>query len=230
MEEEVTLDIRELFYAIKKRMKLILGITIGVTVLVGVLSFFVIKPTYEAKTSIIVGKPQATEKDGTQNSQYNDVMMYQNLIKTYSTIAQSKLVAENASEKLNGKITAENLQKIITVTTKEGTQILEISAQSKSAQEAVDIVEASSSSFVEQSKKVFPTGGDIQIMDKPELPDKPVKPRKALNVAIAFLIGLMGSMGLVFVLEYMDSTIKTEYDVEKYLELPVLGIIPKNVQ
>ena len=64
-------------------------------------------------------------------------------------------------------------------------------------------------------------------MDKAVLPDKPVKPNIKLNIAIAFFIGLMASVGLVFVLEYLDRTIKTEEEVEKYLELPVIATIPR---
>ena len=62
------------------------------------------------------------------------------------------------------------------------------------------------------------------------MPEKPIKPKKALNVAIAFFLGLMASVGLTFIIEYMDSTIKTEEDINKYLELPVIGIIPKNAE
>lgn len=224
MDEEMTLDLRELFYIARKRIKLILLITIGCTLVSAALSFFVIKPTYEADATIIVGKLQANEKN---NTQYNDVMMYQNLVKTYAQIAQSNRVAEKSADKLNGKIKSEQLQKIVKVTTQQGTQILEIKAQSKNAQEAVNIVKAVSSTFIDESKKIFPTGGDIQIMDEPKFPDAPVKPKKALNIAIAFFLGLMISVGLTFVLEYMDSTIKSEEDVDKYLELPVIGIIPK---
>ena len=64
-------------------------------------------------------------------------------------------------------------------------------------------------------------------MDKAVLPDKPVKPNIKLNIAFAFFIGLMASVGLVFVLEYLDRTIKTEEEVEKYLELPVIATIPR---
>ncbi|NMM65103.1 capsular biosynthesis protein [Clostridium sp. P21] len=224
MEEEMTLDLRDFFYIVRKRIKLILLITLGCTLVSGILSFFVIKPTYEAGATIIVGKPQASEKN---NTQYNDVMMYQNLVKTYAQIAQSNRVAEKSADKLNGSIKPEKLKKMIKITTQQGTQILEIKAQNKDAKEAVSIVKAVSSTFIDESKKVFPTGGDIQIMDEPKFPEAPVKPKKALNLAIAFFLGLVVSVGLSFVLEYMDSTIKSEDDIEKYLDIPVIGIIPK---
>lgn len=227
MDEEITLDLRDFFYILRKRTKLIAGITIACTLVSGVLSFCVIKPTYQAQATIIVGKPQADQKN---NAQYNDVMMYQNLVKTYAEIAKSKDVAEKTVSKLNTNLTADQLEKIVNVTPQPGTQILSISATSNNPKEAAEIVDAVSKTFIDESKKVFPTGGDIQIMDTAKVPEAPIKPKKALNVAIAFFLGLMASVGLTFILEYMDSTIKTEDDINKYLELPVIGIIPKNVE
>lgn len=225
MNEEITFDLQGFFHTLKKRMKLIVGITLGFTMVGGLLSFFAIKPTYEAETVMIVGKPQANVKD---NTQYNDVMMYQNLVKTYAEIAKSGSVAEGASEKLKGNIKAEKLEKMITVTPQQGTQLLTIKASSNNAEEAVNVVNAVSKTFIDESKRVFPTGGDIQVMDKAKLPEKPVTPKKALNIAIAFVIGLMSAVGLTFILEYMDSTMKTEEDITKYLGLPVIGMIPKD--
>jgi capsular polysaccharide biosynthesis protein len=227
MDQEMTLDLRDFSRILQKRLKLILIITITCTLISGILSFFVIKPTYQAQATIIVGKPQATEKN---NTQYNDVMMYQNLVKTYAEIAKSRAVAQKAVDKLNSNLSADQFSKIISVTPAQGTQILTISATSKDPKEAAQIVDTVSSTFIDESKKVFPTGGDIQIMDTAKVPEGPIKPKKVLNVAIAFFIGLMASVGLAFILEHMDSTIKTEDDISRYLDLPVIGIIPKNMQ
>ncbi len=57
-------------------------------------------------------------------------------------------------------------------------------------------------------------------------PVEPVKPRKMLNMAVAFVLGLMASVALAFVLELLDNTIKTPEDVAQHLDLPVLGMIP----
>ena len=57
-------------------------------------------------------------------------------------------------------------------------------------------------------------------------PAGPVKPNKKLNITVAFLLGLMASVVLAFVLEFLDNTIKTSEDVTQQLELPVVGLIP----
>ena len=69
--------------------------------------------------------------------------------------------------------------------------------------------------------------GDIRIIDNALPPDEPIKPNKKLNLAIGGILGLMLGVMLSFFIEYLDNTIKTTEDVERYLGLPVLGIIPK---
>ncbi|MBX4270572.1 YveK family protein [Clostridium estertheticum] len=228
MNEEMNVSIEDYLTIIKERLLLIGTITLATIIIAGILSFFVIKPTYEASTSIIVGKPQATTN---QSAQLNsDVTMYQNLLITYSEIAKSDLVARGALDELKGNLTIDQIKAGVTVTPKTGTQILMITAKGKDPEEAFKVVNAISTSFVESTKKVYPTGGDIQVMDKAVIPLKPISPNKKLNLVIGLFLGLMLSLGVVFLLEYMDNTIKTESDVEKYLALPVLGVIPRIIE
>lgn len=67
---------------------------------------------------------------------------------------------------------------------------------------------------------------DVQVIDVAIAPDKPIFPRKALNVAIAAILGLLMGIGLAFLQEYVNKTIRTADDVKQYLELPILGSIP----
>jgi len=72
--------------------------------------------------------------------------------------------------------------------------------------------------------------GDIRVIDEARIPKNPIKPNKKLNLAIGGILGLMLGVMLTFFLEYMDNTIKTTDDIERYLGLPVLGLIPKVTQ
>ncbi|MHC1732878.1 MAG: YveK family protein [Bacteroidales bacterium] len=224
MEEEITLDLRDIFHIIRKRVKLIMLITLACTLVSGLVSFYVLKPAYESHTSIIVGKPEGTDKSQTE---YNDVMLYQKLIQTYQEIAKSRVVADQAAAILGNKYTTEEIQKAVEVTPQTNTQILIIKAVDGDPVEAAKLSSAVSKAFSEQSKIVFPTGGDIQVMDYAIVPVEPVSPNKKMNLVIAFLVGLMGSIGLAFVLEMMDRTIKTEDDIERYIGVPVIGMIPR---
>lgn len=225
MSEEMTIDLKNFFYIIKKRIKLILIVTIACTLISGILNFFVIKPTYEASASIVIGK---TDNDPNNKSQYNynDIMMFQKLVKTYAEIGKSRAVAENASAKLKN-ISADKLESIINVTPQNDTQIVEFKVKNNSPQEAYLIMNAVTDAFIQESKRIYPTGS-IQVMDGAKIPQKPIKPNKTLNVAIAFFIGLVASLGLTFALEFMDSTIKTEENIDRYLGIPVIGIIPRD--
>jgi capsular polysaccharide biosynthesis protein len=68
---------------------------------------------------------------------------------------------------------------------------------------------------------------NVSILAKATVADNqsPIKPRPLLNVAIAFVAGLMAGVGLAFLLEYFNNTVKNEQDIEKVLGLPILGVI-----
>jgi len=68
--------------------------------------------------------------------------------------------------------------------------------------------------------------GNIRIIDRAEVPEDPVKPKKKLNVFLAIILGLFTGIGLAFFFEYLDNTIKTPEDVKQHLNIPYLGLIP----
>jgi len=67
---------------------------------------------------------------------------------------------------------------------------------------------------------------NIRVVDRAEIPKWPYKPRRKLNIAIGILAGMLFGTALAFFLEYMDNTIKTPADVETYLRLATLAVIP----
>lgn len=67
---------------------------------------------------------------------------------------------------------------------------------------------------------------DVSILDPSIVPRSPVRPRVMLNVAIAAFLGVFVGVGIAFVLEFMDTTLKTPEEVESFLDLPVMGRIP----
>ena len=67
---------------------------------------------------------------------------------------------------------------------------------------------------------------NVRVLDAAMEPVVPVRPRVKLNLALAIVIGLLGGIGLAFLLEALDISVKTQEDVEKGLGLAFLGIIP----
>jgi capsular polysaccharide biosynthesis protein len=222
MVEETELDLRDLFGVIKKRIWLIIVITLLTTFLAAIVSVFFISPTYESSVGIIIGKQAGGEKITS-----SDVTMYQSLMQTYKDIAGTNKVAETAASTIGGGLKSGDLLKRTTVTTKTGTMILNIAVDSKAAADSFKEVQAYADAFVQRAKELIPEG-DVRIMDSPQLPESPIKPNVKMNIAIGFLLGLLVSVGISFLLEYMNNTIVTKEDVEKYLELSVIGIIPEN--
>jgi succinoglycan biosynthesis transport protein ExoP len=67
---------------------------------------------------------------------------------------------------------------------------------------------------------------NIQILDYPRFPNRPATPQKSLNFMLSVVFGLMGGVGLAFLIEYFDNTIKDTHDIEKRTMLPSLGMVP----
>ena len=217
------MEIIEYFNIIKKRMLLIILVTIGATVLSGVLSYFVITPTYKSDISVIIGKIESASSVSQDN--YNDVIMYQKLVKTYSEFATSRKVSEHVIKALKLKIDPIELQKMVTVAPKGDTEFLTITVNSKDPKEAMDIANQLAKSLKYISNDVKKVD-NVQLLDEALESTSPANPNPKLNMAIAFFIGLMVSMGIAFLLEYLDNTVKSQEDIEKLTGIPVIGIIP----
>ena len=88
-----------------------------------------------------------------------------------------------------------------------------------------EILENITNQFVILAKELV-TNGNVKVIEEVQLPQNPVAPNKKMNIAIAFLLGLMVSVGIVFLLEYLDSTYKNKDQLERDLDIPVIGVIP----
>lgn len=221
MEEQV-ISISEIFEAIKRRWIIIVAITLTATIISGIISFFVIDPVYEASTKVFVGKEE------NDNAAYNssEINMYQQLLQTYAQAIKTKDLVNRAISGLKyDGLEARNVVESLTVNPISNTQILQIKYQSKDPNEAKDVLKSVTDEFIVTAKELVPNG-NVRVIEEVELPQNPVSPNKKMNIAIAFLVGLMVSVGLVFLLEYLDNTYKNKEQLEKDLGIPVLGAIP----
>ena len=221
MEEQV-IRFDEMFEALKKRWLMIVCITLIATIVSAILSFFVIKPKYEASTKVFIGKEAAEENAYNQG----DVLMYQQLMKTYSETIKTKDLVSKALKQENLKLKEDDVLKRLTVVTVADTQILEIKYRSNSPTEARAVIKGVADEFIKTSKELVPNG-NIKIIEVVKLPEEPVSPNKTMNIVIAFLLGLMVGVGLALLLEFLDNTFKNKDQLERELDIPVIGSIPK---
>jgi len=220
MREEM--ELRDIFQIIQKRLGIIAVITIVAVAISAIVSFFFLDKIYETSTTLMVGNTRDNQSDSIE---YNVILANQKLVKTYSVIAKSDRVLDRVIEKLEIDMKPSQLKDKITVTSEGETEIIRITVQDKDPGFAMDLANALAQVFMEQVVSIMKLD-NVQIIDVAKIPEEPVKPRPLLNTAIAGVLGVMLGMGVVFLIEYLDNTIKTPEDIERYLGLPVLGIIP----
>lgn len=219
---EETIDLREYVAIIKKKAWIIAAITAVTTFVSAFLSFFVLSPVYEAKTTLIVNTDQKNDDTITGD----EFSVTQRLAVTYGEIIKSRTVLEPVIEKLGLDISYDDLSKMVTVSPVKDTQIINISVQDTNPLKAKDIANSIPEVFTKEVKRIT-KANSVEVIDKAVEPLSPIKPNKLMNVLIAFVLGIMIGLFVVFLIEYMDNKMKTPQDVEKHLDLPILGVIPK---
>lgn len=218
---EYEIDLREIFDKLKKRWLMIFSLTTVAVIGAGIISFFVMTPIYESSSTLLVNYKQNQETVMT----YNDLTMSQKLVNTYSEIIKSRSVAEAVLQKLDLDLTSDQLSSKITVSKVSDTEIIRINVQDEDPAMAALIANTVSEAFKKEVKSIM-TVDNVSTIDTAVAPENPVKPNKLMNIAIAGVLGVMVSVGLVFVFEFLDRTYKTPTDVERHLGLPIIGAIP----
>lgn len=218
---EETISLKELFAVLRKRISLILILTFTAAAISAIVSFFIITPVYQVSTQLLVNRSTVGENFNT-----NEVQTNIQLKNTYSGIITSPAILDIVSSELGGEYTTGELKNKITIQNDNDSQILTLLVEDPNPQEAAKIANTVAGVFQTEVVRIMNVD-NVTILAPAEVPENisPVKPKPILNIAIALVVGLMVGIGLAFLLEYLDNTIKTEQDIENYLELPVLGVI-----
>lgn len=220
---EETISLKELFLTLKKRLSLIALITILFATISGLISYFYLTPIYQASTQILVN--QSKNEQNTYSA--GEVQTNLQLINTYNVIIKSPAILDLVIKELDLNMTTGQLNGKITVQSEQNSQVVTISVQDADPNLAADIANETASIFQAEIKDIMNVD-NVSILAKAVVLDNqsPIKPQPLMNIAIALIVGLMIGVGLAFLMEYLDNTIKTEQDIEQTLGLPVLGAIP----
>jgi len=221
--QEETISLQDIFKVIKKRLSLIISITVGAMLIAGIISFFFLTPIYKGSTQILVSQ---TKQPTQQMIQTQEIQANLQLINTYNVIIKSPAILNEVITQLDLDTTPEKLTSSISVTNANDSQVVNITVQNEDPALAVDIANTVAQVFQSEIPNLM-NADNVNILS-PAILDanpSPVKPNKTMNVAIAMVVGLMIGVGLAFLLEYLDTTVKTEQDIEDVLGLPVLGLV-----
>ena len=218
---EETISLQDIFKTLKKRIGLIIGTTIGAMIIAAIISYFFLTPIYQASTQILVN-----QQDQQQDLTATEIQSNLQLINTYNVIIKSPAILTIVIEQLDLKTTPEALTNKITVSNADNSQVVNIGVQDEQHFVAVDIANTVANVFQQEIPKLMNVD-NVNVLSPAIHKDEPspVKPNKLLNIAIATVIGLMIGVGIAFLLEYLDTTVKTEQDVEELLGLPIIGLV-----
>lgn len=235
------MDFHRFMKIIYKWRRLCLAVTLFCVLLVGLISQFVLSPIYQTNTLLMVTvasdklQTQTTvTRQVTQNGQGTTVTNMAPMpvltMNTYLGQLKSDVVMERVLKELN--LPNQNIadfSKTIDAKIVTDSNLIQVKVKNEDPVLAAQIANTLSKQYLKlMDEHMF---SSVVVISPAMVPVEPIKPNKTLNVEIALVLGMMLAIFLAFLLEYFDNTIKTAEDVDRTLELPVLGIIPlKNDQ
>lgn len=221
-------NLKDIIGTLKERAGLIGLLTILAMLISGFVSLFLVTPSYESTTQLLVSRAQ----EESAKLANEDVQTDLQLISTYSDIIKSPATLGQVKNELGLPYSISELNQKITVSGSENSQVLNISATDEEADTAVRIANTTAKVLIADIPKLMNVE-NVSILYADVLNENaaPIKPNVLLNIVIAAAIGLALGVGAAFLFEYLDTTIKNGQDIKNSLGVPVLGLIsPISIQ
>lgn len=221
--EEMEIDLLELLMVMKKHLAAILLAGIVGLVIMFACTTILMTPLYRASSMMYV----MPDNSNSNSSTLSDMQVGQQLTSDYSSMIESRSFMEDVIKKLNLTIDYQQLLEKVEVTNPTSSRILQVTVNDPNPKTAADI--ANEVASVAESKLKEITGMQaIKIYEEAAVPEKPSSPSLKKNCALGLLAGIVLAMAVITVLYLMDDTIKTEDDIEKYLGMTTLAVLPYN--
>lgn len=216
--EERTLEIKELFEVFRKRIWIMIIITISCALL-GLAYTFRMGTTYRAGVKVYIGN-----SENIINSYTEDQMKYYSgFVNTFREII---MIDDFLNETLEGhglELTAGQIKGGLSLTAAANSPIIEMSYTGANKKQTKEVLTALTTEFTEQVKKIMPSA-NVQIVDSVKV--LTIEPAKTKVIILSIAVGIIGSIGLVLLLDYLDDRIHNKEILEKTLPVPVLGQLP----
>lgn len=221
--DEIEIDIKDVSkYLWGHILWIVLVGVVGAT-LFAVGTKLLVKPVYQANTSIYV----YSENKASGTISNNEIQMAKNMLDTYQAILKSETVMNKVVQNLNDpSLTVVALRSMVSSEIIEGTQVISISVTSEDPQQAKDIANEIVKVAPSEIVRIVKAGG-VEVVDYAQLPQTPVNNNLKRNILLGFVVGCAALVGILLIKRMTDTRIKSEDDLNKLFELPVLGDIPK---
>lgn len=216
MEE---IDLKELFEFIKKKIGLLITITVVICLLGCIYGLFIQKPMYKSYTTIILGGNETT---ASQTITQSDITLNKNLVDTYAEIVKSRRVLEQVIAELDLEETYEELSNKISVSSVNNTEIIKITVADSNPIEAKNVANVTANFFSKEVIKLY-NMNNVNVLDEANEANEPYNINIPKQVIIYFFIGIIIALSILFIIFYFDRTIKSVEQVEQKIKLPILG-------
>lgn len=206
---------------LRKRIWLIILLPFLITAIYTTVKVINYKPVYEAYSTLYI-----INKSDDESVTYENIIINERLVKDYSELIKSKSVTNIVLDELAIEdLTHGALSNKINVSLINDTRILEIKVQDIDPKRAKLITDKVSEVFIRKAIELMHVD-NINIIDYAHVPENPLGNRTVYNSFICFLVSIPIIIGFLLLIEYMNNNINSIDDVEHYLALDVLGIIP----
>ncbi|MCQ6558465.1 YveK family protein [Paenibacillus mendelii] len=214
---------------IRRKLWMIALITIVSCAAVGYYSNHFLQPQYEASAELIVNNPQADPKTQVSNVDVGSINSNIMLIKTYKEIIRApRIMTKVATQYPELHATADELIAKISVNSMNETQVMSISARDNSYERAAKMANAVSKVFQQEVRTLMKLD-NVSVLNWADTTKQSgaISPHSTTNIMVAFIVSTMIGIGIAFVLDQLDNTVKNEEDIRTLLGIPALGAIPK---
>lgn len=216
---EETIDLSKLLLILKKNMKYLIILPIVFLALSMVITFVFMTPKYSSSTQVLVNQKELDNQMMAQQVQSN-----LQLVNTYSEIIKSPRILDKVSKNLKGKYSSKEISRMLTVSNQAESQILNIVVENESRVAASKVANEIADVFSKDVSKIMNVD-NVSILSKADTNGNRISPQPLVNSVVGIFLGLIVALIIIFLKEILDKRIKTEEDVAKILDLPVLGTI-----
>ncbi len=213
------IDLIALFLLLKKKILIIIGAAVAGIVLMAGYTLLLVTPQYSSTSMLYVLPTSASI------TSLADLQLGAQLTRDYTILMKTHPVIDTVIENLGLNMSYQQLVNKISISNPSDTRILKITVTDPVPETAQKIANELASVTVEQMAKVMKTDKP-SVAEEAQLPGGPVSPNLKKNVMLGAFAGIAIATGIIILLYLLNDKIHTEEDIEKYLNITTLGVIP----